>query len=80
MLYNVEGKLGHFWICRYFVFNIQIIIYILIIAFREGFKKKKVGNIQFEGLCTLFFLGQIVANRVKKQREFDPWILEKNYK
>ena len=37
-------------------------------------------NIQIEGLCTLLFLGQIVANCVKKHCEFDPWILEKNHK
>ena len=37
-------------------------------------------NIQFEGLCTLLFLGQIVVNRVIKQCEFGPWILEKNHK
>ena len=32
-------------------------------------------NIQFEGLCTPLFQGQIVTNRFKKQLEFDPWIL-----
>ena len=38
---------------------------------------KKHGNIQFDCLSTSFFLDTIVANRVKKQREFDPWILKK---
>ena len=37
-------------------------------------------NIQFEGLCTPLFQGQIVTNRFKKQLEFDPWIFEKNHK
>ena len=40
-------------------------------------KKKVLENIQFEGLYILLFPGQIVANRVKKQRKFDPRILEK---
>ena len=38
---------------------------------------KNLGNIQFDCLSTTFFLDKIVANRVKKQREFDPWILTK---
>ena len=42
--------------------------------------KNFLKNIQFEGLCTLFFLCKIIANRFKKQGEFDHWILEKNHK
>ena len=37
-------------------------------------------NFQFEGLCTLLFLAQTVTNLIQKQREIDPWILEKNHK
>ena len=36
--------------------------------------KKNLGNIQFDCLSTTFFLDTIVANCVKKQHEFDPWI------
>ena len=35
---------------------------------------KILGNIQFDSLSTPFFLDITVANHVKKQREFDPWI------
>ena len=38
---------------------------------------KNHGNIQFDCLSTTFVLDKIVANRVKKQREFDPWISKK---
>ena len=39
--------------------------------------KNFLENIQFEGLWTLLFLVQIVANHIQKKHVFDPWILEK---